>query len=66
MQSNELKKLLSRKEAAAVLGVSKSTLDCWACSGRYALPVVKVGRRSMYSPDDLAAFIHRQRTGTTE
>ena len=53
--------LLSRVEAARFLGVSKGTLEVWACTGRYALPIVKVGRLAKYRLSDLQAFI-AQRT----
>lgn len=49
--------LLSREQAAAYLCVQPQTLATWACSGRYALPYVRIGRRAMYRPEDLDAFI---------
>lgn len=49
--------LLSRKQAAEYLGISEGTLAVWACTGRYNLPVVKVGRLSKYRLADLDAFI---------
>lgn len=36
--------LLSRREAAAYLGIAENTLAIWKCSGRYGLPFVKMGR----------------------
>lgn len=54
---------LSRKEAAAYLGVSAITLEIWASTGRYDLPYVKVGRRVFYRRSALDAFIE-QRTVT--
>ncbi len=41
--------LLSRKEAAAYLGVAEQTLAIWKTTGRYSLPVVKIGRDSTAS-----------------
>lgn len=49
--------LMSRKEAAAYLGVSERTLAIWKCTGRYNLPVVKIGRLAKYRRSDLEAFI---------
>lgn len=49
--------LLTRKGAASYLGVSVSTLATWACTGRYKLAYVKVGRLVKYRRKDLDAFI---------
>lgn len=49
--------LLTRKEAAAYLGVTTQTLAIWKCTGRYSLPVVKIGRLAKYRKSDLDAFI---------
>lgn len=49
--------LLSRKEAAVFLGVSEQTLAIWKTTGRYSLPVVKIGRLAKYRKSDLDAFI---------
>ena len=54
---------LSRREAADFLGVAVSTLEVWACTGRYDLPYVRVGRRVFYRRSDLEAFV-AQRTVT--
>lgn len=51
--------LLSRKEAAVYLGVSEQTLAIWKSTGRYALPVVKVGRLAKYRRSDLDGFLER-------
>lgn len=53
---NENDRLLSREEAAQFLGVSKGTLEVWACTKRYDLPYVKVGRLAKYWLSDLHAF----------
>ncbi|CAN5476824.1 hypothetical protein BH10CYA1_BH10CYA1_61930 [soil metagenome] len=50
--------LLTRREAAAFLGVSEQTLAIWACTKRYNLPVVKVGRLSKYRSSDLEQFVN--------
>ncbi|MDZ4834625.1 MAG: helix-turn-helix domain-containing protein [Candidatus Melainabacteria bacterium] len=56
--------LLSRKEAAAYLGVTPETLAVWHCTKRYPLPVIKIGRLCKYRVSDLDAFI-TQRTVST-
>lgn len=58
--SNRLPTLLTRREAAAVLGVKPQTLSVWATTHRYGLPYVKVGRKAMYKLSDLEAFIERR------
>tara|TARA_B100001564_G_scaffold285327_1_gene248212 strand:- start:2013 stop:2219 length:207 start_codon:yes stop_codon:yes gene_type:complete len=50
-------KLLTRKEAAAFLGIGEHTLAVWACTKRYNLPYVKVGRLVKYRYSDLQAFL---------
>jgi hypothetical protein len=49
--------LLTRPEAAAVLGVKVGTLAVWHCTKRYQLPVIKVGRLAKYRLSDLQRFI---------
>lgn len=49
--------LMSREEAAQYLGVSPKTLATWHCTGRYPLPVVKMGRSVKYRVADLEKFI---------
>ncbi len=49
--------LLTRKEAADYLGVTESTLAVWACTKRYDLTYVKVGRLAKYRLADLNVFI---------
>jgi excisionase family DNA binding protein len=51
--------LLTRREAAAYLGVSEQTLAIWKCTGRYNLPYIKIGRLVKYKRQDLDAFITR-------
>lgn len=52
--------LLSRKEAAKLLGVKEITLAVWKSTKRYDLPVVKVGRLVRYRRSDLMDFINRR------
>lgn len=49
--------LLTRREAAAYLGIAEQTLAVWKCTGRRALPFVKIGRLVRYRKADLDAFI---------
>lgn len=49
--------LLTRREAAAYLGVTAETLAVWASTRRYPLRFVKVGRLAKYRKSDLDAFI---------
>lgn len=51
-------KLLNRDEAAQFLGVSPQTLAYWACTKRYGLPLVKIGRLAKYRMSDLEDFIN--------
>jgi excisionase family DNA binding protein len=58
--------LISRDEAAQYLGVSPKTLATWACTKRYALPVVKLGRAVKYRVADLEKFIESRTVGTQD
>jgi excisionase family DNA binding protein len=49
--------LMTRCEAASLLGVRPQTLAAWASTKRYPLPYVKVGRLVRYRRDDLLAFL---------
>lgn len=51
--------LLSREEAAELLGVKPQTLAKWVSDGNFDLPLVKVGRLAKYRPADIDAFISR-------
>lgn len=57
--------LLTRQQAADVLGVKVNTLAVWATTGRYRLPYVRVGRSARYSMADLLAFIDARRVCST-
>lgn len=61
MESIEKDRLLSREEAAKLLGVSPGTLAVWACTKRYGLPVVKMGKLAKYQMSDLLEFIERRK-----
>lgn len=53
--------LLSRQAAADYLGVTPQTLAIWACTGRYGLPYIKIGRLVKYDKADLDRFIQTRR-----
>jgi len=55
--------LLSPAEAAGILGVKPQTLAVWRCSGRHALPYVKVGNAVKYRQSDIETWL-RNRTIT--
>ena len=57
MEPLDKNRLLTRKEAAAYLGVKELTLALWKSTKRYDLPVVKVGRLAKYRYGDLLDFI---------
>ncbi|HUT90021.1 MAG TPA: helix-turn-helix domain-containing protein [Thermoguttaceae bacterium] len=57
MSTATLPDLLTRPQAAEFLGVRVQTLAAWACSGRYSLPMVKVGRCVKYRLSDLEKFL---------
>lgn len=50
----------TRKEAAEYLGVKAHTLDVWACTGRYNLKYIKVGRLVRYRKEDLDEFLDKR------
>ena len=52
--------LLTRSQAAELLGVKPSTLATWTTTKRYNLPYVKVGRLVKYRLSDIEEFIQRQ------
>lgn len=53
--------MLSRKEAATYLGVAEGTLAVWKSTGRYKLPILKIGRLVRYRVADLDAFLERMK-----
>ncbi|MHC4698246.1 MAG: helix-turn-helix domain-containing protein [Planctomycetota bacterium] len=57
--------LLTRQQAAAYLGVTAGTLAVWACTRRYDIPFIKVGRAVRYRRADLDRWL-ADRTVTYE
>lgn len=67
MNANQtISRLLSRKEAAIILGVEPGTLAVWACTKRHNLPYVKIGRYVKYRQEDIDAFIANNVVGTIQ
>ena len=55
-------KIITRKEAAEILGLSPQTLAKWAMCGKN-LPVIKLGNRTVrYLYADVMNFIESRRT----
>ena len=52
-------RLLTRVDAADMLGIKPATLSAWACLKSHDLPYVKIGSRAMYRFEDIEAFITR-------
>ncbi|MFT6259207.1 MAG: excisionase family DNA binding protein [Rickettsiales bacterium] len=64
---NSSNQLLTRKEAAEVLGCKENTLAVWATNKRYNLPFYKIGRLVKYKLSDLENFVlNNQRGGSFE
>ena len=54
------KLLLTARESARMLSVSERTL--WSLTNDGAIPAVRIGRRVLYSPEDLEGFIEANKT----
>ncbi|MDX1945238.1 MAG: helix-turn-helix domain-containing protein [Pirellulaceae bacterium] len=57
--------LLTREQAAEYLGIKPQTLSVWASTGRYSLPMVRVGRCVRYRVADLERFIESRTVSHT-
>ena len=51
--------LLTRKEAARYLGIAPNTLAVWACTKRYPLHPIKLGRSVRYRRSELERFLNQ-------
>jgi excisionase family DNA binding protein len=59
--------LLKPKEAATLLRTTVDTLAVWRCTGRHAIPFIKLGRSVLYRRSDLLAWLDaRSSTSTGE
>lgn len=54
-----MRKLLSTKEAAHYLGISRFTLDRWKSQRKIAF--LRIGRRTLFDVSDLEEFIKQAR-----
>jgi len=54
-------KMMSRARAASYIGVAKATLEYWACTGNQKIPYYKIGRKVVYSKQDLDAWLVARR-----
>lgn len=52
--------IFDRKTAAKYLGVSPNTLAVWACTKRYNLKYIKIGRAVRYRLLDLEKFVEER------
>lgn len=59
----QTRRLLTREQAAEVLGVQVQTLATWASQGKYDLPFVKVGKCVRYERDDLERWLQSRKVG---
>ncbi|MEA1950376.1 MAG: helix-turn-helix domain-containing protein [Planctomycetota bacterium] len=55
--------LMTREQAAEYLGIQMQTLAVWALTGRYGLPMVKVGRAVLYRRSDLDKWLESRTVG---
>lgn len=55
-----MSRLYTANEVGKLLGVTTRTL--YTLSARGELPCIKVGRSVRYHPDDVEAYINKQRT----
>lgn len=64
--SNERQKkqmeLIGIKEASRRLGISFWTLYAWVRTGR--IPYVQLGKRKLFDPDDLEAFVEQHKVNS--
>jgi hypothetical protein len=60
LDSIPVSQLLTPEQAAEILHVGPATLSVWRCTGRYALPYLKMGHKVFYRAGDLRAFIARR------
>jgi len=58
--------LFTRREAAAYLGLKPQTLAVWAVTGRYGLPMVRVGRSVRYRVTDLERWLTARTVGAVD
>ncbi len=52
-----MSKLLTTREAAAILNVKENTLAVWRKNKKHDLPFIKIGRSIRYNESDLENFL---------
>ena len=57
VRSSQQRELLSRSEAAQLLGIKTQTLAKWASVKRYDLPSIKVGKSVRYRRADIDLYL---------
>ncbi len=60
LKTQDQVQLISRKCAAKYLGVAPDTLAVWACTKRYDLKYIKIGRTVRYRLPDLEKFVEER------
>ncbi len=61
--ATERLEMLTRPQAAEYIGCRPQTLAVWALTGRYSLPMVKVGRCVRYRKSDLDRWLASRTVG---
>lgn len=59
-KTHGISNLLEPSETAAILGTTTGVLAVWRTTKRYPLSWVKIGRKVMYRPEDVQAFIEHR------
>jgi Helix-turn-helix domain len=63
MELDKTEGLWNSVYVARILGISPTTLPIWRCNTPEKLPFIKVGRAVRYRPEDVRAFIEKNRKG---
>ena len=58
--------LLTSQQAADYICVAPDTLAVWRCTGRYAIPYIKIGSKVRYKETDLNTFLEERTQRRTE
>lgn len=63
IKNQPLDPLFTPSETAEYIGVTEKTLAVWRCTGRYAIPFIKVGRLVKYRRSALDTFLDSRTRG---
>mgnify|MGYP002637651160 CR=1 FL=1 len=68
ISNDQMPELLTRQQAAEILGIQPQTLAAWASKSgpKRSLEFVKIGRLSRYRREDIAAFIEAGKQSSNE